>query len=94
MTTTMSLQPLGGIDPEKPYQATFESKVGENRTRRVTFKKLAIANPFHQYSNSFKKHSDREKFSLGAFPVGIAYWPSTHLFRASNCIILKVVALM
>ena len=26
---------LEGIDPEKPYRATFESKVGENRTRHV-----------------------------------------------------------
>ena len=26
---------LGGIDPEKPYRATFETKAGENRTRHV-----------------------------------------------------------
>ena len=59
----------------------------------LKFKKLDIANPFHQYSNSFEKHSGREKFRLGAFPVGIANWSSTP-FRTSNCIVLKVVALM
>ena len=59
----------------------------------LKFEKLDIANPFHQYSNSFEKHSGREKFSLGAFLVGIANWPSTP-FGASNCNILKVFALM
>ena len=44
----------------------------------LKFKKLDIASPFHQYSNSFKKHSGREKFSLGAFPVGI------HAFNKSG----------
>ena len=43
----------------------------------LQFKKLDIANPSHQYSNSFEKHSGREKFSLGTFPVVIANWPST-----------------
>ena len=26
---------LGGIDPETPYRAIFETKVGKNRTRHV-----------------------------------------------------------
>ena len=38
----------------------------------LKLKKLDIANPFHQYSNFFEKHSGTEKFSLGAFLVGIA----------------------
>ena len=59
---------LGGIDPKKPYGTTFERKVGKNRTRQIKiFKKLDIANLFHQYSNPFKKNSGKQKFSLGAF---------------------------
>ena len=78
---------LGGIDPKKPYGTTFERKVGKNRTRQIKiFKKLDIANLFYQYSNPFKKNSGKEKFSLRAFPVGIANRPSTP-FRASTVLL-------
>ena len=79
--------------PENPIEPPLRGRLARIEHIMLKFKKLAIANPFHQYSNSFEKHSGREKFSLGTFPVGIANWPSTP-FRASNCIILKVVAFM
>ena len=69
---------------KNPIQSPLRRRLARIEHVMLKFKKLDIANPFHQYSNSFKKHSGREKFSLGADLVGITSWPSTP-FRASNC---------
>ena len=78
---------------KNPIEPHLRRRLARIELVMLKFKKLDIANSFHQYSNSFEKHSGREKFSLGAFPIGIANWSSTP-FRRSNYFVLKVVALM
>ena len=78
---------------KNPMEPHLRRRLARIEHVMLQFRKLDIANPSHQYSNSFEKHSSREKFTFGTFPVGIANWPSTP-FRASNCISLQVVAFM
>ena len=73
-----------GSTLKNPIEPPLRRRLARIEHVMLKFKKLDIANPFHQYSNSFQKHSGGEKFSLGTDPVGITSWPST-FFRASNC---------